>query len=215
MKSSGLKVIRNDDYDKFLDLKSGNGKKQKDLIKFGLFIALFLFMFGIIFFAKNRIDTYKNLGEDLNFQKQKIMEERMIMERTLKEERERLSALQLEYENKNKELDNKLESIKEKQIEFDNELKKVYELRDILKNQLVEIYNFNIDNIHGLTNDNEDLSSSNKLIDDSDNTENPIHTSTFMGKDDNDVLNDVGEKILGVAYPDWFIKFNSLGEFRY
>ncbi|EIA24414.1 hypothetical protein SFB3_195G8, partial [Candidatus Arthromitus sp. SFB-3] len=27
MKSSGLKVIRNDDYDKFLDLKSGNGKK--------------------------------------------------------------------------------------------------------------------------------------------------------------------------------------------
>ena len=43
MKSSGLKVIRNDDYDKFLDLKSGNGKKQKDLIKFGLFIALFLY----------------------------------------------------------------------------------------------------------------------------------------------------------------------------
>jgi len=75
MKSSGLKVIRNDDYDKFLDLKSGNGKKQKDLIKFGLFIALFLFMFGIIFFAKNRIDTYKNFGEDLNFQKQKILED--------------------------------------------------------------------------------------------------------------------------------------------
>ncbi|EIA25748.1 hypothetical protein SFB4_300G0 [Candidatus Arthromitus sp. SFB-4] len=29
MKSSGLKVIRNDDYDKFLDLKSGNGKNKR------------------------------------------------------------------------------------------------------------------------------------------------------------------------------------------
>lgn len=215
MKSSGLKVIRNDDYNKSLDLKGGNDKKQKDLIKFSLFIALFLFIFGIIFFAKNKIDTYKNLGEDLSFQKQKIMEERMIMERTLKEEREKLSALQLEYENKNKELDNKLESIKEKQIEFDNELKKVYELRDILKNQLVEIYNFNIDKIHGLTNDDEELSSSNKLTDDSDSTENPIHTSTIMGKDENNALNNMEDKILGVAYPDWFIKLDSLGEFRY
>ena len=62
---------------------------------------------------------------------------------------------------------------------------------------------------------NEAIEYFKEIIDDSDNTENPIHTSTFIGKDDNDVLNDVGEKILGVAYPDWFIKFNSLGEFRY
>lgn len=210
MKNSELEVIRNYDYDKSVDLKRENVKK-KYLVGFCLFITVFLFIFGVVFFVKNKIDNYKNLGEDLNFQRQKIIEERMIMEKTLKEERDKLLSLQIEYEDKNRELDDKLKYVNEKQVEFDTELKKVYELRDILKNQLVQIYDFNIDRIYESTNEIDGLD---KFTDD-DNVENPIHTSTILGKDENEPTEYVEDRILGIAHPDWFIKFDSLGEFIY
>lgn len=210
MKNSELKVIKNYDYDNSVALKRESVKKRY-LVRFCLFITMFLFIFSVVFFVKNKIDNYKILGENLNFQKQKIIEERMIMEKTLKEERDKLLSLQMEYEGKNKELNDKLKYVNEKQLEFDTELEKVYELRDILKNQLIQIYDFNIDRIYKSTNELDGL---NEFTDD-DNVENPIHTSTIVGKDKDESTEYVGDRILGIAHPDWFIKFNSLGEFIY
>lgn len=214
MRNNGLQIIRNDEFHES-KLENGGTIKKNVYLRFLIFVVILLTLFGGIFFIKHKVSNYKNLEENLNFQKQKIMEERIIMEKTLKEEQEKLSSLKLEYENKNAELENTLNSIKSKEEELNSELKKVYELKEILKNQLVEIYGLNIDKMYDSTNENEDLTdNSGKVVDTDDKSENPIHTGIILDEEDKS-LDDTKERILGVANADWFIKFDSLGEFHY
>lgn len=212
MKRNALEVIRNDNYGVQVD---GNSPKRKIYSpRFLVFIILSLMVFGGIFFIKDKVDRYKTMEENLSFQKQKILEERVLIEKTLKEEINNLEALKLEYNQKNSELLERLESIKVKEDELNREIERVSELKEILKDQLVTLYDMNMDKIYSSDNDKEGVKNSGVLSTD-DGTQEGLPQSMIIGEDQDSVVDEQREKILGVADADWFIKLDSLGEFTY
>lgn len=215
MNNSGLQIIKNEEVDSHSRKGIGDSGNKKYLRRFMLFIILFLTFVGGAFFIKDKIEEFKSSTENVNLQKQKLIEQRAIMEKTFKEERDNLLKLQVEFESKNNELNEKLNLIKSKEQELDFELKKIEELKELLKKQLTDIYDLNIDRQYG---DESKLpavsnNSSGAFKDDSGNES--IHTSTIVGENPDTFKNYENERVLGLARADWFIKFNSLGEFTY
>lgn len=202
-----LRVIRNEDY----GLKDLGDTKKKGFYSRNLllFIILSLMIFGGIFFIKDKVDKYKDIEEDFYFQKQQILEERIVMEKTLKEERESINALKNEYEEKLKELNEKSSLVSTKEKELDLEIKKFSELNEVLKEGLVKLYDINIDNIYKHKED-EGAKSDSLLTDDNGSSS----SAPILGKED-EASPVSKEKILSVVDADWFIKFDSLGEFTY
>ncbi len=215
MNDSGLQIIKNEEVDSRAGRSLENSGNKKYFRRFMIFIILFLTFFGGAFFVKDKIQKFKASTENLDLQKQKLMEQRAIMEKTFKEERDNLLKLQIEFESKNKELDEKLNLIKAKEEGLDFELKKLEELKGLLKKQLIDIYDLNIDRQY--SNDSKppavSSESSGAFKDDSGNES--IHTSMIVGEKPNTPKIYENERVLGLARADWFIKFNSLGEFTY
>lgn len=216
MNNSGLQVIKNENFNVHSRINGEQSKKKKYLIRFTIFIILFLTIFGGIFFIKDKFENVKSFEENLNFQKQKLAEERLSMEKTFKEENDKLLKLQLEYEEKNKQLNETLNSLKVKEETLDSEILKVEELKELLKKQLVDIYGLNIDRQYdNKTVENDETKNSSSGLLEEENGNEAIHTSIMAGEDkaDDKVIDQ--EKMLSIANADWFIKFDSLGEFSY
>lgn len=212
MKKGVLQVIRNDNYGVQAD---GNSPKRKIYsVRFLIFVILSLMVFGGIFFIKDKVDKYKSMEENLSFQRQKIVEERVLIEKTLKQEMSNLEALKLEYNQKNLELSEKLEEIRIKEDALTKELSRVTELKDMLKDQLVALYDINMDKIYSSDDDKEGSKNSGAVTTD-DNSQEVAKQSMILGDGEEGSLTTQREKILGVANADWFIKLDSLGEFTY
>ena len=211
--SSILQVIRKDELDKKIEDKQQKFNKKSYLIGFSIFIALILLIFGGILFVKDKFKNVNELQANLDFQKQKFAEERLLMEKTFNEEKDKLLKLQSEYEQKNNEVNEILDSIKVKQENLDSEILKVEELKDFLKKQLVDVYSFNMNKFY----DNDEKSDVKSGLLEDEVIEDSIHTNSIVGN------LEYGEKdgaikqnrVLGIADADWFIKFSSLGEFSY
>ena len=211
--SSILQVIRKDELDKKIEDKQQKFNKKSYLIGFSIFIALILLIFGGILFVKDKFKNVNELQANLDFQKQKFAEERLLMEKTFNEEKDKLLKLQSEYEQKNNEVNEILDSIKVKQENLDSEILKVEELKDFLKKHLVDVYSFNMNKFY----DNDEKSDVKSGLLEDEVIEDSIHTNSIVGN------LEYGEKdgaikqnrVLGIADADWFIKFSSLGEFSY
>ena len=138
------------------------------------------------------------------------------MEKTFKEENDKLLKLQLEYEEKNKQLNETLNSLKVKEETLDSEILKVEELKELLKKQLVDIYGLNIDRQYdNKTVENDETKNSSSGLLEEENGNEAIHTSIMAGEDKEDDKVIDQEKMLSIANADWFIKFDSLGDFSY
>ena len=214
MRGNELRIIKNTDVDKLNKLNTDDFGKKRHVIKFVMFIALLLSLFGGILFVKDKFQNIKSTREDLIFQKQKLVEDRLLMEKTFKEENDKLLKLKEEYEGKNKELTETLNSIKIKEETLNSELKKIEELKSLLTKHLVDLYGISMDKQYNDTSSNEDKQNSGVLEDDK--SDSAVHTGMILGDNNekDEVIKDE-EKILSVANPDWFIKFDSLGEFSY
>lgn len=214
MDNGVLKIIKNKDFDNTkLKIDNEHLKKKKYLLRFTIFITISLFLFGGIFFIKNKFENIRDIEKNLNFQKQKLIEERVSIEKKLKEENENILKLKLEYDQKNKELSETLNSLKIKEETLDSQILKVRELNDLLKKQIVDMYGISIDKQYEnkIIEDDNLSDSNNNLVND---TEQAVHTSMISGKDDENVIVDK-DRSLSIANADWFIKFDSLGEFHY
>lgn len=214
MDNGVLKIIKNKDFDNTkLKMDNEHLKKKKYLLRFTIFITISLFLFGGIFFVKNKFENIRNFEENLSFQKQKLMEERVSIEKKLKEENENILKLKLEYDQKNKELNETLNSLKIKEETLDSQILRVRELNDLLKKQIIDMYGINIDKQYEdkIIEDSDLRDSNNNLVNDESQA---VHTSMIGGKDEeNEIINK--NRTLSIADADWFIKFDSLGEFHY
>ena len=214
MDNGGLQIIKNHD---FVIHKEGGIKytgKKTYFMRFGVFILIILSLFAGIFFVKDKFQSIESTKDNLNLQRQKLIEERLAVENAFKSESDKLSRLQLEYENKNKELTDMLDSLKTKEETLNSELLKVEELKGLLVKQLVDIYDLNISREYSSDENQIDSSLNSGSSDD-----NGIVSSTQSGivggiSDSENVQGEV-ERILSIANADWFIKLDSLGEFDY
>lgn len=208
---NSLRVLRNENFNSRPKVNGGN--KKRSTVKFGIFIIVTVCIFSAMFIMKNKFDKVNNMQENLSFQKQKLMEERVSMENKLKEQNDKLLKLQSEYEEKNKQLTSTLDSIKVKEESLNSKIKKVDELRGILQKQLVDIYGLNMDKQYsGKDGEGVVNNSSSNIIDDKGN--DSIHMNVVSGKDKEESKH-INERMLSVADADWFIKLDSLGEFTY
>ena len=214
MRGNELRIIRNTDLDNLNRLNTDDFGKKKYVIKFTIFFVLLLSLFGGILFVKDKFQNIKSTREDLTFQKQKLVEDRLLMEKTFKEENDKLSKFKEEYEEKNKELMETLNSIKIKEETLNSEIKKIEELKSLLTKQLVDLYGISIDKQYNDTSSNDNKQSAGILEDDK--GDGSVHTNMTLGdnKEKDEVIKDE-EKILSIANPDWFIKFDFLREFSY
>ena len=214
MNNSSLRVLKNDNSNPKLNRNEDGNDRKKFLMRFGIFIILILSIFSAIFLVKGKFDNVNSIREDLNFQKQKLLDERLLMEKTFKEESEKLSKLQNEFEEKNKKVTDTLNFIKAKEETLNNEIEKVEELRSVLQKQLIDIYGLNMDKQYNGKDDNDGIvNNSNAIIDDKKNDE-LIHMN-MLGDEDKEKDQHINERKLSVANADWFIKFDSLGDFSY
>lgn len=193
MKNNGLQIVKNQNFNVRPKNSSAELKKKKYFIRFTLFITSLLLVFGCVFFVKDKVNNIREFQRGLDFQKQKLIEERVSVEKKSEE----LTKLKSEYENKNKELNDNLNAIKEKEKHLDAELNKARQLSDIFKKQIVDMYGFDLD----------------KKYDKKD--EDSLHTNGVVGGNDKEDAIANNEKILSVADADWFMKMDSLGEFPY
>lgn len=213
MNNGVLKIIKNRNFNnEKLRIDSEHLRKKKYLLRFTIFITISLILFGGIFFIRNKFENIRDFEKNLNFQKQKLIEERISVEKKLKDENENILKIKLEYDQKNKQLNETLNSLKIKEETLDSEILKVRELNELLKKQIVDMYGINIDKQYeNKTIYDNDKDLNNNLVSEGDEA---IHTSMVGLKDDeNKVINK--DKSLGIANADWFIKFDSLGEFHY
>lgn len=210
MESNGLQIIKNENFNNLHPkINKEHFKKKKYLIRFTIFITLALFVFSGVFFIRDRFENMKSFEENLSFQKQKLIEERLSIEKRGEE----LSKLKLEYEEKNKKLNESLNSIKVKERDLEAELNKARELSEIFKKQVVDMYGFNLDKKYeNNVNDDEVLNSDGSLVK---NDEDSLHTNGVGGVNENEDTLTKGERVLSVADADWFMKLDSLGEFSY
>ncbi len=213
MNNSGLQIVKNENNNSHQRRSIENSGSKKYLRMFTLFIIVFLTLFGGIFFIKGRIQKFKDLNDNLNLQKQKLIEQRAIMEKTFKEEKDNLLKLKIEFETKNNELNERLNTVKIKEDNLDKEFKKVKDLKELLKKQLSDIYDLNIDREYDSNSSNPSTNNSTISKDDGDNES--IHTNMIVEDESSKVQAYDNEKVLGIARADWFIKLDSLGEFNY
>lgn len=214
MGNSGLQIIKNQNSTIHKEGSVKDTNKKGHFIKFGIFILSILILFGGIFFVKDKFQNIKSTEENLNFQKQKIIEERIAMENAFKSESDKLLKLQLEYENKQRELTEAMNSVKIKEETLNSEILKVEELKNLLVKQLGDIYNLNINRAYGENENSVDKNLNGAGYDD-DGVVSSMQKGIVSGISDSENLQNQNEKILSIANADWFIKFDSLGEFNY
>lgn len=214
MDNGGLQIIKNHD---FVIHKEGGIKdksKKTHFIRFGIFVLIILSLFGGIFFVKDKFQSIKGTEDNLNLQRQKLIEERLAMENAFKSESDKLLKLQLEYENKNKELTDTLDSLKVKEETLNSELLKVEELKGLLVKQLVDIYDLNISREYS-SDENQIDSSLDGGVSEDDGIVSSMQSSIMGGISDSENVQSESERILSIANADWFIKLDSLGDFNH
>lgn len=219
MNNSGLQIIKNEKNNSHIRRNIEILGNKKYLRMFTLFIIVFLTLFGGAFFIKGKLQKFKDLNENLNLQKQKLIEQRAIMEKTFKEEKDNLLKLQIEFQTKNKELNERLNLIKSKEESLNIEFKKVEDLKELLKKQLSDIYDLNLNREYDKEYDNNipnsPAASNNSNVLEKDGSNESIHTNVIVEDESSEVDAYENEKVLGIAHADWFVKLDSLGEFNY
>ena len=214
MNKSSLRVVKYRNLNPNVNQNVEYNNKKKFAKRFTIFIILLVSIFSGVFIIKDKFNNVNKIKEDLSFQKQKLMEERLLMEKTFKEENGKLLKLQSEYDEKSKKLTDTLNSIKVKEELLSNEIEKVEELRGVLQKQLIDIYGLNMDKQYSGKKEGDGvINNSNNIIDD-ENKNELIHM-TMMGDKDKENKEIINERKLSIANADWFIKFDSLGDFNY